>query len=55
MIRLLGALLSVTFFAAIGIALVNTTPVETHTAKAGVINAEKVEGLVSLCQVRRCV
>ena len=55
MIKLLGALLGVTFFAAIGMAMANATPAETHTAKAEIIKAEKVATLVGVCQVRRCV
>ena len=55
MIKLLGALLGVTFFAAIGMAMANATPAETHAAKAEIIKAEKVAGLVGVCQVRRCV
>ena len=55
MIKLLGALLGVTFFGAIGMAMANATPAETHTAKAEIAKTEKVAGLVSVCQVRRCV
>jgi hypothetical protein len=55
MIRLLGALLGVTFFATIGMAMANATPAETHTAKAEMTKTEKVAGLVGVCQVRRCV
>jgi hypothetical protein len=55
MIKLLGALLGVTFFAAVGMAMANATPAETHTAKAEMSRTEKVAGLVGVCQVRRCV
>ena len=55
MIKLLGALLGVTFFAAIGMAMANATPAETQTAKAEITKTEKVAGLVGVCQVRRCV
>ena len=54
-IKLLGALLGVTFFAAVGMAMANATPAETHTAKAEITKTEKVAGLVGVCQVRRCV
>ena len=54
MIKLLGALLGVTFFAAIGMAMANATPAETQTAKAEITKTEKVAGLVGVCQVRRC-
>ena len=55
MIKLLGALLGVTFFAAIGMAMANATPAETPTAKVEMTKTEKVAGLVGVCQVRRCV
>jgi len=55
MIKLLGALLGVTFFAAVGMAMANATPAETHTAKVEMSKTEKVAGLVGVCQVRRCV
>ncbi len=42
MIKLLGALLGVTFFAAIGMAMANATPAETHTAKAEITKTEKM-------------
>ena len=55
MMKLLGALLGVTFFAVIGMAMANAAPAETHKAKAETIRIEKVAGLVGVCQVRRCV
>ncbi len=54
-IKLLGALLGVTFFAVVGMAMANATPAETHTAKVEMSKTQKVAGLVGVCQVRRCV
>jgi hypothetical protein len=52
--KLLGAVLGVSFFAAIGMAMANATIAETHTAKAEITKTKKVAGLVGVCQVRRC-
>ena len=48
-------MLGVTFFVAIGMAMANATPAQTHTAKAEIAKTEKVAALVGVCQVRRCV
>ena len=53
--KLLGAVLGVSFFAVIGMAMANASANPLTTAKTEITKTEKVAGLVGVCQVRRCV
>jgi hypothetical protein len=53
--KLLGAVLGVSFFAVIGMAMANASVNALTTAKIEITKTEKVAGLVGVCQVRRCV
>ena len=53
--KLLGALLGVSFFAAVGLSMAHARTAHITTAKAEITKTEKVAGLVGVCQVRRCV
>lgn len=53
--KLLGAVLGVTFFGVIGLAMANASPTHASLAKSEMTKTEKVAVLVGVCQVRRCV
>lgn len=53
--KLLGAVLGVSFFAVIGMAMANASVNALTTAKIEITKTEKVAVLVGVCQVRRCV
>ena len=53
--KLLGALLGVSFFAAVGFSMAHAGTAPVRTAKTEITKTEKVAALVGVCQVRRCV